>query len=162
MIVVSDTSPINNLAAIGQLLLLRQLYETVVIPEAVYRELLGPPKEAGAVEVETYEWIQIKSVANRTVVESLLTESVHIGECEAIALALELGVKQVLIDDRAARIVAEGQGLKFTGVIGILVEAKDRGLITAIRPLLDTLRSPVGFWIAEPLYQKILRVVGEL
>lgn len=161
MIVVSDTSPINNLTAIGQLLLLRQLYEIVIIPEAVYNELIGPPMEAGAEEVKAYDWIKVQSVADRTVVESLLSKNIHLGESEAIALALELNIEQILIDDRGAREVAEEQGLKFTGIIGILLEAKKRGLISAIRPLLDMLRSPVNFWISEPLYQKILQMVDE-
>ena len=75
MIVVSDTSPINNLAAIGQLLLLKQLYETVV-PEAVYSELVGPPgppMEAGAEEVRTYDWIKVQGVVDRSAVERLLS-----------------------------------------------------------------------------------------
>lgn len=56
MIVVSDTSPINNLAAIKQLHLLHQLYETVIIPEAVYRELTDPSfSVAGAIEIQTLD-----------------------------------------------------------------------------------------------------------
>lgn len=71
MIVVSDTSPINNLAAINQLHLLYQLYGTVFIPESVYRELtdLSFPV-AGATEVQTFDWIQIRSVTDRAVVEA--------------------------------------------------------------------------------------------
>jgi uncharacterized protein len=62
VIVVSDTSPINNLAAINQLHLLRQLYGTVLIPEAVYRELTDPNfPVAGATEVQTFDWIQTRA-----------------------------------------------------------------------------------------------------
>lgn len=58
MIVVSDTSPINNLAAINQLSLLQQLYGTVIIPEAVYRELTDPDfPVAGATEVQNFDWL---------------------------------------------------------------------------------------------------------
>lgn len=161
MIVVSDTSPINNLAAIGQLQLLGQLYETVIIPEAVYKELLGPPAESGAREVEAYDWIQVQSVADRSVVEELLNSRLHIGESEAIALALSLQVEQILIDERNARQIAESRGLKFTGVIGVLVEAKRRGLISEIRLSLDMLRGPVSFWVSESLYQRVLKMVDE-
>lgn len=87
MIVVSDTSAINNLAAIDQLHLIGQLYETVVIPEAVYRELLGPPAESGAREVKVYDWIQVQSVSDRNLVQDLLNSRLYLGESEAIALA---------------------------------------------------------------------------
>lgn len=65
MIIVSDTSPINNLAAINHLHLLNQLHGTVFIPNAVYRELTGPNfPVAGATEVQTFEWIQTRSVSD--------------------------------------------------------------------------------------------------
>ncbi len=71
MIVVSDTSPINNLAAIKQLHLLQQLYGTVIIPEAVYRELTDPSfPVAGATEVQTFDWIQIRAVFDRAIGEA--------------------------------------------------------------------------------------------
>ena len=67
MIVVSDTSPINNLAAINQLYLLHQLYGTVIIPEAVYQELTDPRfPVAGGTEVQTFDWIQTRVVSDRT------------------------------------------------------------------------------------------------
>lgn len=60
MIVVSDTSPITNLAAIAQLYLLQQLYSRLVIPTAVYNEMVGVNNNVpGAVEVQTLPWIQI-------------------------------------------------------------------------------------------------------
>jgi uncharacterized protein len=88
VIVVSDTSPINNLAAINQLHLLLRLYGTVLIPEAVYRELTDPNfPVAGATEVQTFDWIQTRAVSDRTLVEALSNE-LDIGEAEAIALAV--------------------------------------------------------------------------
>ncbi|MEH2239647.1 hypothetical protein [Nostoc sp.] len=95
MIIVSDTSPINNLAAINHLHLLQQLYGTVLIPEAVYRELTDPNfPVAGAIEVQTFIWIQTRPVQNRILVEALSNE-LDIGEAEAIALALEMKPDQV-------------------------------------------------------------------
>lgn len=75
MIVVSDTSPINNLAAINQLHLLHQLYGTVLIPEAAFRELTDRSfPVAGATEVQTFDWIQTCAVSERTLVEALSNE----------------------------------------------------------------------------------------
>ena len=92
MIIVSDTSPINNLAAINYLHLLH-LYGTVLIPEAVYRELTDPNfPVAGASEVQTFDWIQTRTVNDRTLVEALSNE-LDIGEAEAIALYSGFDVK---------------------------------------------------------------------
>ncbi len=129
MIIVSDTWPINNLAAIGQLALLRQLYGTVIIPEAVFRELTEPEfPVAGATEVETFDWIQTRQVNSLAVVEALRNE-LDIGEAEAIALALELEADQILIDESRGRAIAARLNLRYTGILGILIEVKSQGLI---------------------------------
>ncbi len=162
MIIVSDTSPINNLAAINQLHLLHQLYGTVLIPEAVFRELIDPSfLVAGATEVQTFDWIQTLTLSDRTLVEALSNE-LDIGEAEAIALAVETQADQVLIDERRGRLVATRLNLRYIGVLGILVEAKSKGLIAKVKPLLDALVNEAGFWVAEPLYNSVLRLVDEI
>jgi uncharacterized protein len=161
VIIVSDTSPINNLAAINQLHLLQQLYGTVLIPEAVYRELTDPSfPVAGATEVQTFDWIQTRSVSDRAIVE-VLSNELDVGEAEAIALAVEIRPDQVLIDERRGRLVAARLNLPYTGILGILVEAKSQGLIAAVKPLLDALIDQAGFWVAKPLYNRVLQLVEE-
>ena len=161
MIIVSDTSPINNLTEINQLHLLHQLYGTVLIPEAVFQELTDPSfPVAGATEVQTFDWIQTLTVSDRTLVEAMSNE-LDIGEAEAIALAVEIQADQVLIDERRGRLVATRLNLRCIGILGILVEAKSQGLIAEVKPLLDALVNEAGFWVAEPLYNSILRLVGE-
>jgi uncharacterized protein len=158
VIVVSDTSPINNLAAINQLQLLQQLYGIILIPEAVYRELTDPSfPVAGAAEVQTFDWIQCRSVNDRTVIEALSNE-LDVGEAEAIALALETKAELVLVDERRGRLVAGRLNLRYTG---ILVESKSRGLITEVKPLMNALINQAGFWVAAPLYNNVLRFVNE-
>ena len=161
MIIVSDTSPINNLAAIDALYLLQALYETVIIPEAVYRELTDPAfPVAGATEVQTFVWIQTRSLTDFTLLNALSNE-LDRGEAEAIALAIELAADQVLIDERRGRLVAARLKLRYTGILGILVEAKSQKVIPAVKPLLDALMTQAGFWIAAPLYNSVLRLVDE-
>ncbi|MFB2983741.1 DUF3368 domain-containing protein [Microseira sp. BLCC-F43] len=161
MIIVSDTSPINNLAAINQLHLLRELYGAVIIPPAVYRELTAPDfPVAGATSVQTFGWIQTCQVNNRAVFEALQNE-LDIGEAEAIALALELQAEQILIDERLGSIVAARLNLRSTGILDILIEAKSQQLILEVKPLLDALINQAGFWVAEPLYNSVLRLAGE-
>lgn len=162
MIIVSDTSPLNNLAAVNQLHLLHQLYGIVFIPEAVYRELTDPPSPvAGATEVQTLDWIQTRAVSDRTLVEALSNE-LDIGEAEAIALAVETKAEQLLIDERRGRLVAARLNLRYIGILGILVEAKSQGLIAEVKPVLDALINNAGFWVAEPLYNSVLGRVNEL
>jgi predicted nucleic acid-binding protein len=161
VIVVSDTSPINNLAAIDQLHLLQQLYGTVLIPEAVYQELTDPDfPVAGAKEVQTFTWIQIRAIEDRTMLKALSSE-LDPGEAEAIVLALEMKAEQVLIDERRGRMIAARLSLHYTGILGVLVEAKSQGFISTVKPLLDDLINKAGFWVAEPLYKSVLRLVNE-
>lgn len=161
MIVVSDTSPVLNLAAIGQLGLLRRLYGEVVIPQAVYHEIVvlgaGQP---GAAKVSALDWIETHQVTNRAMVASLQLE-VDEGEAEAIVLAFELGADLLLLDERRGRRVASRLGLRFIGLLGILIEAKHRGFILAVKPILDDLIGKSGFWITRALYERILKVAEE-
>ncbi|MEO1093478.1 MAG: DUF3368 domain-containing protein [Cyanobacteria bacterium J06638_28] len=162
MIVVSDTSPINNLAAINHVHLLHQLYGTVFIPEAVYRELTDPNfPVAGAIEVQTFDWIQIRTVSDLTLVEALTSE-LDFGEAEAISLAVEMQADQVLMDERRGRLIASRLNLRYIGILGILVEAKNKGLIVKVKTLLDALINKAGFWVSEPLYKSVLQLVNEI
>lgn len=161
MIVVSNTSPITNLAAIDHLPLLQQLYETIVIPQAVYNEMTGVSKlVAGSVEVQTLAWIQTQHLANDTLVIALQLE-LDQGEAEAIALAVDLKADLLLLDERRGRKVASRFGLKFIGILGVLIEAKHKGVISAVKPVLDKLILTAGFWVTEPLYTRVLQTVGE-
>jgi len=161
MIVTSNTSPIVNLATIGQLDLLQQLYGQVTIPQAVYYEIVvagtGHP---GATEVEAFDWIKTQQATNRTVVASLRLE-LDEGEAEAIALAVELKADLLLLDERKGRAIASRLELKFIGLLGVLIEAKHRGLILSVKPVLDDLIGKAGFWIGQELYDHVLQATGE-
>lgn len=164
MIVVSDTSAITSLAAVDHLFLLNELFGTVVIPEVVYDELFGPPVSAGAEEATNYSWIQIKGVADSKVNRLLaisLQDELDKGESEAILLALELKADLMLMDERLGRAAAKRVGLKVTGVVGVLLKAKEQGLINQVRPILDNLRTEAGFRIGQALYEQALRAAQE-
>lgn len=157
MIVVSDTSPLLNLAVIGQLELLHLLYGD--IPQAVYDELVDTGADMpGSNTIQSTSWITVKHVENRLLVASL---KLQLDEGEAEALATELEADLLLVDERKARAVADHLGLKFTGLLGVLVEAKYKEHIANIKPLLNLLISQAGFWIAPTLYEYILETVGE-
>lgn len=161
MKVVCNTSPITNLAAIAQLDLLYQLYVEILIPQAVYDELTALQNPVpGTVEVQTLSWIRVQRVANQSQVVEF-RQTVDAGEAEALALALEVSAERVLIDDAAGRAIALELGLTITGVLGVLLMAKQRQLIAAVRPLMDALIAQAGFWVSEELYQRVLHQASE-
>ncbi len=161
MIVVSNTSPVTNLAAIGQLDMLRQLYTTVLIPQAVYGELtFGGGSQPGGQEVPTLPWIEARHVADRVLVTALQIE-LDPGEAEAIALAVEMKADLLLLDERRGRMVASRLGLRFVGLLGVLNEAKQQGYLSAVKPLLEDLVSKAGFWVSPRLYARVLQAAGE-
>lgn len=164
MIVISDTSAITNLAAIEHLHLLPKLYGNVTIPTAVYHELTDvDPPEPGTNEVQTEEWFKVCSVTQREVVERLQSDSkLDLGESEAIALALELKANLLLIDERRGRAEADRLGLRITGLLGILIEAKKGGLIPAVKPLMDSLKKTSDFRILPALYKRISEIINEI
>ncbi len=161
MIVVSNTSPIMNLAVAGHLNLLEQLYDRIFIPEAVLQELSTIRSEQlGVLTIQVPSWIEKRSVVNRSLVNALLLE-LGIGEAETIVLALEMKADLMLLDERRGRQVASRLGPRFIGLLGVLLEAKREGLITAVKPVLDDVIVKAGFWISNHLYTRALQEVGE-
>ncbi|MBN3957449.1 DUF3368 domain-containing protein [Nostoc sp. NMS8] len=164
MIIVSDTSPITNLAAIGQLDLLRQLYSRLIIPQAVYNEMVGVDKVVpGAVEVQQLSWIQTITVVNSQQVTEIQENqnNIDLGEAEAIILSLELKADLLLMDERRGRGVATSYGLNVTGLLGVLLQAKKQGLIPAIKPLIDQLITTADFRVSQKLYAIVLQSADE-
>ena len=162
MTIVSNASPLINLARIGQFDLLHKVYAQICIPEAVRHEVVedgaGQP---GADDVKQANWIRTQTVTNALLVQAL-RQDLDAGEAEAIVLAIELEADLLLMDERRGREVARHLGIAVTGLIGLLVEANHKGLIEAIRPLLDALRDEAGFRISQALYDQVLKDVGEL
>ncbi|HLH61566.1 MAG TPA: DUF3368 domain-containing protein [Ktedonobacteraceae bacterium] len=162
MIIVSNTSPIINLAAVGQLQLLQSLYETIIIPHAVYYEIaVRGYGQAGATEIQTYHWFERHQVQDVALVKRLM-QQLDAGEAEAIALAIEKRADLLLLDEQRGRQAAKQLGLAVTGLLGILVVAKQHGYLAAVKPILHELMSVAGFWINRELYMRILESCSEL
>lgn len=159
--IVSNTSPIINLACIDRLDLLPSLFGKIVIPDAVFHEIaVAVPNAPGASDVRMAPWIHRHSVVNQLLVASLCLE-LDPGEAEAIACALEANARLLLIDERRGRLVAQRLGLSVMGLVGALLLARKQGLIESIRPLLDDLRRVAGFWVSDALYHRALYDAGE-
>jgi hypothetical protein len=163
-LIISDTSALIHLAAIGRLTLLRELYQRISVPPAVWKEAVDEGKgKAGTAEIESARqlgWIEVAIPSNAPLV-SLLQRDLDEGESEAIALAIEHRADLILLDESDARQVAERYGLPKTGVVGVLIRAKQEGLIASLKEELEKLQSGGRFWIAKDLYEEALIAVNE-
>ncbi len=161
MIVVSNTSPLTNLAAIGQFDLLRRLYGRLHIAHGVWQELnAGGEPWPGCDEVAEADWIEQHAVQNRSLVTALRRD-LDCGEAETIALALELEANLVLLDEKEGRHAAQRLGLRVVGVVGILLEAKANSVVGEIRPHVDALRRTAGVYLSDSVCQRALTLAGE-
>lgn len=161
LLIISNTTPLINFAEIGRMDLLEALFGSLVIPPAVVGELTGKfglfPQAA---QVPSLDCISMRPPTDQLLVKSLASQ-VHPGEAECLVLAMEHPGSLLLLDDLGAREFAASNGLLYTGTLGCLTEAKKRGLISAIGPLLQELRTKSRFWIADRLEDRVLRDVGE-
>lgn len=160
-VVISNTSPLTNLAAIGQFDLLRSLYGPLRIAEAVWEELNAQDRTwPGCAEVAVANWIERRAVQNRSLVMAL-RERLDAGEAETIALAVECSPPFVLTDEKEGRRSPQRFGLKTMGAVGLLIEAKRCGLIGAVGPLLERLRQDAGFFLSDWVIQDARMFCGE-
>ena len=164
MLVVSDTSPILNLAIIGRLELLGQQFGRVVIPQAVVAELRSEQDLPGSAAVRAAQqagWLASERVRDHVRV-AILQRDLDGGEAEAIALALQKRADWLLLDERDARRVAKSLGLKVTGVLGILLKARLEGQLPSLRAAMDQLRDLADFRIGAALYTELLQAAREV
>ena len=158
MIVVSDTSPISNLLQIGEIDLLRRIFYKIVIPTEVFAEICQIKSHREFLLKQ--DWIATATLSNPNLKDSLLND-LDSGEAEAIALAVELKADYLLMDETKGRQVAENFGIKVTGILGVLIKAKEEGVITEVKSYLQRLVNDAGFWLNPKVIQKILEIVNE-
>jgi len=142
MPVVSNTSPILNLAVIERLALLSDRFGEVWVPPDVLKELRPEedlPGSRAVREAREAGWLQVKAVKDQPLAQVLRRE-LDKGEAEAIALALEVKAEWTLLDERDARRVAKQLGLKVTGVLGILLRARREGKLPSLQQAMEQLR----------------------
>jgi predicted nucleic acid-binding protein len=162
MIVVSDTSALSALFLVDKLDLLPVLYGQVVVPPAVMREILQLEIRFGhdLSGLKTAPWLSVIPVSDLKKVQDyqrVLDE----GESEAIVLIMEISADLLLIDEIRGRKVAQSEGILYTGVLGVLLSAKYKGLLNVVRPVLDNLRKDTNFRISQKLYDFVLEQAGE-
>jgi predicted nucleic acid-binding protein len=122
------------------------------MPDAAARKTVHQAQQAG--------WLIVRRATDANLV-SLLTVELHQGEADAIALALDMKVQQLLIDEKEGRAMARRLGVPVIGVLGVLLRGKTMGHVPAIKPEIEALRSHARFFIAPDLEAAILARAGE-
>ena len=105
-------------------------------------------------------WITRHRVQNQTLLISLKWQ-LDAGEAEAVVCAQETGADLLLLDERRGNRVATDFGIACTGILGVLLEAKHRGVLPAVQPVMDKLIRQAGFWLSDALYRRVLEISGE-
>ena len=147
--IISDTSCLILLDKIGELEILNKLFGTIITTTEIASEF-GQPLPS---------WVVIKQPADKNY-QSIIETSVDKGEASAIALAIELDDCLLIIDDLKGRKFASQIGLTIIGTIGVIVDAKLAGIVTAVKPILAKIKS-TNFRITEQLEVIILKKSGE-
>ncbi len=158
-VVICNTSPIQYLYQADMLELLPELAGQVYVPEAVVAELEeGQRRNVLLPVLEDLSWLIVRPVRDRT----LLPLVTHLGdgEKEVLALGLETQDALLLLDDRDARRYAQTLELEISGTLGLLLRAKERGILDAIRPVLDRLQA-LRFRLNPRTRQMVLKRAGE-
>jgi len=148
-IVISDTSCLIIFNKIGQLEILQRVYEYVVTT----------PEIASEFSEILPGWVKIQEVQDKKYQEFLETQ-VDSGEASAIALAMEIDDSLLLLDDLKARKLAGKLNLRFTGTLGVITKAKQIGVISEVKPILNSLLM-TDFRISENVIEELLKLNNE-
>jgi predicted nucleic acid-binding protein len=160
--IVSNTTPIVCFLKLGRLDILKNIFNEIIIPQAVYEEVTAKPDEAEAISALTeYGLFKTRPVENKFAV-SLLQKQIglDLGESESIVLAQELKAELLLMDERKGRRVAVENGISISGTLGVLIKAKQMNLVKEIRPLLNELITK-DIRIGNNLLKKVLESINE-
>lgn len=160
--IVSNTTPVSNFLHLNRIDILQNLFPHLHIPRAVKHELedffSGHKQWQRALQEGFFI---VHDIQSPVLLHQFLT-ILHRGEAEVLSLYLEQQAALCLIDDKDARGVAALNGITLSGTLGVLIQAKQRSIIDAVKPLTDNLRTYHYFWISDPMYQQVLQKVSEL
>ena len=154
--VLANTTPLIALANINQLELLRKLYETIIVPQAVIDEIVREPAKH---RVHECSWIKVEKIKDSTQ-KKMFRARLHAGEVEVMILAREQKADLVIMDDDAAKKTAKFLGLHVTGTLGVLLKAKREGYLEKVEPIMNELIRD-GLYISNTVRQYVLNQAGE-
>ncbi len=157
-VIVSDATSVIAFSRINRLELLQRIVGEIIIPEEVSKELFEYKKSDVKI-IKSCKWIRVEKVKSRNDVE-LLMPTLDRGEAEVIILSKELKADLVIIDELSARKVAMMLDLSLIGTVGLLIAAREKGLIEKVKPLWNEMIAQ-GIRYGEEFYRKVLQEIGE-
>ena len=161
MSIVVNSTPLISLGLLNQLDLLQKIFGRVILPYAVYNEVIIKGKgKAGYENLSAVDWFHITDVDNSELKRSIMIE-LDEGEAEVICIAKEKNMPFVCIDEFAGRQYAKLLGLEVIGTLGVLLVGKQKGYIREIKSMLEKLIINDRY-IGRALYTEILQKAGEL
>jgi len=158
-IIVSNTTPIITFLVIDKLEILREIYGKIYIPIGVYEEIENEVEKEFYTDLKSYDWIEIREVNNKLALQQL-ENHLDKGEAQDLILYEELKADLLIIDEKLGRTYAQRQNCNYIGSFGVLLRAKELGLISEIKPLLLHIKQG-GIFINERLFETILEIAGE-
>ena len=156
--VIVNSTPIIALANAHCLHALKGLFGAVTVPKAVFDEVTRK-NDLARDGIRNSAWIRVEAVANAAGC-GIYRARLHAGEMAVIALAQQAENPLLVMDDRAAKETAESLGLPVIGTLGVLLGAKEKGILPAIKPVLDRMAAN-GFHMSEALHDFVLNRAGE-
>jgi predicted nucleic acid-binding protein len=156
--VVSNTTPLISLLSISKLTLLKDLYGQIIIPYAVYTEIEQGNDKPFYTDLSKIDWIEIKKIQNPYSVKYL--SDLDEGEAEVIILANEIKADLILLDEKLARSFAQRLSITYTGTLGMLIKAKQQGLIKSVEQCIITMEKN-GIWFSDSLINAVLKLAKE-
>jgi uncharacterized protein len=155
-VIVSDAGPLIVLLQTDVLSILKELFETVNVPIAVYDEITVKEQEKALfLKMDWIKPVKIKKDNDYVLLEELVDR----GEAEAIILAKNLK-SPLLVDDAKARKYARLLGVEVMGTLGLLKLAKTRGVIPSVKAIINDMLSN-GYYIDSKLIARLLEDIGE-
>jgi len=151
---IVNASPLILLDKIDRLSVLNQIFTSIYIPDAVLQEITPDTLVKQSLDLQKVTFLPLK-VSNRIAVHGLLGRF-HSGEAEVLIGALEHGIEWVVLDERAARSKAKQLGLSVTGTLGVLLRAKEKGILHDLSSEIAALRA-AGMYIADDVEKMILK-----
>lgn len=156
--IISNTTPILSLLKINKLELLKEIYGTIIIPRAVFQEIEKGKDKLYYQNLSLVNWIRIKKIKNKE--SRTYFFDLDDGEAEVLILANEQNADLVILDEIMGRRYAKQLEINLTGTVGVLLKAKEKGLVKSIRELLNELTEK-GTWLNPKLILKAIELANE-
>ena len=157
--VIVNSTPLIALSKAECLDVLKELYGEITVPEAVFREV-SAKNDIVKRKLTTSDWIHVERIEDAKS-RRMYKAKLHDGEVEVMILAQEHESNHlVIIDDEAARKTAEFLELTLTGTMGVLIKAKQQGIIATVMPIVRHMEEN-GIFFSEGLKERVRRLAGE-